>query len=97
MYLIAVTNWKHKVGVAIRLLLFLLLIWMITPQFFNFISGHIASFKNRLFPAQSWEIRVERSLEHQPVHGQGDRFLQWLQGYYSGDSKQAAPDSDQSF
>jgi hypothetical protein len=94
MYLIAVTDWKHKVGVAVRLLLFLLLIWMITPQFCNFISGHIASFKNHLLKDQSTEMRVERPLESQPVHGHEDRFLQWLQGYYSGAGKQAAPDSD---
>ncbi len=93
MYLIAVTNWRHKVGVIIRLLLFLFLIWMITPQFFNFISG-VASFKNRLLQSQPSEMRVEQPLEPKPAYGQGDRFLQWLQGYYSGDTKQAAPGSD---
>ena len=56
MLLITVTNWKHKAGVVIRLLLFLLLIWMITPQFFNFISGHIASFKDHLLQSQHPEI-----------------------------------------
>jgi hypothetical protein len=94
MYLIAVTNWRHKVGVVIRLLLFLLLIWMITPQFFNFLSGHIASFKNHLLQSQPAEMRVERPLESKPVHGQGDRFLQWLQGYYSGAGQKAAPNSN---
>jgi hypothetical protein len=94
MYLIAVTNWRHKVGVVIRLLLFLLLIWMITPQFFNFISGHIASFKNHLLQSQPLEMRLEQPLGPKPVYGQGDQFLQWLQGYYSGDTKQAAPGSD---
>jgi hypothetical protein len=87
MYLIAVTNWKHKIGVAIRLLLFLLLIWMITPQFLNFISGHIASFKSHLPQSQPSGIRVEQPIESSPVHGRGDRFLQWLQGYYSGDAR----------
>jgi hypothetical protein len=94
MYLIAVTNWRHKVGVVIRLLLFLLLIWMVTPQFFNFISGHIASFKNHLLQSQPPEMRLEQPLGPKPVYGQGDQFLQWLQGYYSGDTKQAAPGSD---
>jgi hypothetical protein len=92
MYLIAITDWKHKVGVAVRLLLFLLLIWMITPQFFNFISGHLAGFTNHRPKAQSSEMRVERSLKSQPVHLHEDRFLQWLQGYYAGAVKQA-PDS----
>ena len=94
MLLITVTNWKHKAGVVIRLLLFLLLIWMITPQFFNFISGHIASFKDHLLQSQPPEMRVEQPLEQKPGPDQGDRFMKWLQGYYSGNNKQAPPDSD---
>jgi hypothetical protein len=40
-------------------------------------------------------MRVEQPLESRPVHGQHkDRFLQWLQGYYSGDTQPAAPNSD---
>ena len=96
MLLITVTNWRHKAGVIIRLLLFLLLIWLITPQFFNFISGHIASFKNRLPQSQPQEQRVEQravQVEPKPVQDQ-DAFLKMLQKYYSGNAKQAPPDSE---
>ncbi len=46
MLLITVTNWKHKAGVFVRLILFLVLIGLIIPQFFSFISEYITSFKS---------------------------------------------------
>jgi hypothetical protein len=91
MLLITVINWRHKVGVVIRLLLFLLLIWLITPQFFSFVSGHISSFKNRFLQSQPTEMRVEQPAKPAPEHS--DRFLKWLQGY-SGDAKQAPSGSE---
>ena len=78
------------------MLLFLLLIWLITPQFFNFISGHITSFKNRLPQNQSQEQVVEqRAVQIEPKLVQDqDAFLKMLQKYYSGNAGQGPPNSD---
>jgi hypothetical protein len=96
MFLITVTDWRHKAGIIIRLLLFLLLIWLITPQFVSFISGYIASFKNELPgnqpPAQRVEQRAVQG-EPEPAKDQG-AFLKMLQQYYSGNAKQAPLDSE---
>jgi hypothetical protein len=95
MLLIAVTNWRHKAGVIIRLLLFLALICLITPQFFNFISGHIASFKNRQPAEYSQDLRVQQppvELEQQPAPDQGDLLLKKLEDMYFGSGKQAPPE-----
>lgn len=96
MFLIAVTNWKHKAGIVVRLLLFLLLIALITPQFFNFISGHIASFKGRHLENQPPAFRVEQrvNVQQKSVQNQGDLFLKKLQEYYFGSGKQAPLNSD---
>lgn len=96
MLLITVTNWKRKAGVIVRLLLFLLLLGLITPQFFIFISGHIASFKNRQLENQPPALRVEQRVEidKQPNQDKGDLFLKSLQEYYFGKGKQVAPGSE---
>lgn len=96
MFLITIINWKHKTGIMVRLLLFLLLIALITPQFFNFISGHIASFKSRSLENQPPAFRVEQRVDVQQksVQNQGDLFLKKLQEYYFGSGKQAPTNSE---
>ncbi|MGD0152135.1 MAG: hypothetical protein ABSC17_00020 [Thermacetogeniaceae bacterium] len=96
MFLITVTNWKHKVSVIIRLLMFLLLIVLITPQFLSLVCGSIASFKSRHWESQPPALRVEHGAEtqQQSSQNQGDLFLKILQQYYFGNGKQAPPDSD---
>ncbi len=46
MMLITITNWKHKAAVVIKLLVFLLLIGLIVPQFLFFIAGGLADTKD---------------------------------------------------
>ncbi len=96
MFLITVTNWRHKAGVIVRLLLFLLLIVLITPQFLSLVFGSIASFKNRYRESQPPAVRAEHQagIQQQPGLNQGDLFLEKLQQYYFGTGKQAPPDSD---
>jgi hypothetical protein len=78
------------------LLLFLLLIWLITPQFLSFISGYITSFKNGLPGNQPQSQKVEQQVvqgEPEPANDQG-AFLKMLQQYYYGNAKQAPPGSE---
>lgn len=94
MLLITVTNWKHKAGVIIRLLLFLALICLIIPQFFSFISGHVAGIKNRHPAGRPADLQVQQpaaEIEKQPAPDQGDLLLQKIEDLYFGSGKQAPP------
>jgi hypothetical protein len=86
MFLITVTNWRRKAGVIVRLLLFLLLLWMITPQFFSFISKAMASFQKPP-QSQSLDQMVVQPTAKKPGRHRDDQFLNWLQEYYLGSSK----------
>jgi hypothetical protein len=47
MLLITITNWKRKGAVVVKLLLFLLLIGLIIPQFLSYIAGEIGDIENQ--------------------------------------------------
>ncbi len=89
MLLITVTDWRHKVGLLIRLLLFLVLVGLIVPQLYRLLYGHNASFKGYLQEDRSPGLRVEQKAAGPrpiPPRDQSAPFLQQLQQYYLGKS-----------
>ncbi len=77
MLLITITNWKRKASVVFRLLLFLLLIGLIIPQFLSFIASGLADRED-----QSDLMRVEQKAEEKP--SQDATLLEKIQQIYYG-------------
>lgn len=78
MVLITITDWKRKAVVVLKLLLFLLLIGLIIPQFFTFIAGGLADIDN----GKPHYMRVEKGNSERPV--KDITLLERLQQFYYG-------------
>ena len=86
MLLIAVTDWKAKVSVFVRLLLFLLLLWLVTPQFVAMVTGCISEMTRGRSVSSPPAVRVEQPVapvKPETAKDQGE-FLKMLQQYYTG-------------
>jgi len=83
MLFIAITKWKEKCGLAIRLILFLVLIGLVIPLFLNFIAAEIADFKIRPEGRTPPALRVEKEEPGvQKKHPLDELFLKKLRGFY---------------
>ncbi|MDH7576250.1 MAG: hypothetical protein QHH75_00230 [Bacillota bacterium] len=96
MLLIAITNWRRKLGLICRLILFLVLIGLIVPQFLSFIIGGIANFQNQTEGKHPPALRVEQETPgdaEEQRSGQGDSFLKKLRQFYYGKEPDLKPGS----
>lgn len=88
MLLITITEWKRKCGIILRLVVFLILIGLIIPQFLNFIAAQISSYRVRPEGGTPPGLRVEGDALDtlkEPTSGQLDEaFLIRLREFYHG-------------
>ncbi len=84
MLLITITDWRRKLGLIFRLILFLALIGLIIPQLLNFIAGGIADFKGGAEGKHPPALRVEREVPGDAGKPAGDSFLEKLRRFYHG-------------
>ncbi|HHW39977.1 MAG TPA: hypothetical protein GXX19_02305 [Syntrophomonadaceae bacterium] len=83
MLFIAIMKWKEKCGLAIRLILFLVLLGLVIPKFLNYIAAEIADLKIRPEGRTPPALRVEKAepgvQNKQPAD---ERFLEKLRIFY---------------
>lgn len=85
MLLVTITNWKRKLAVICRFLLFLLLIGLIIPQFLTYIAGELVDLKSRSDASRPPAMRVEReAVGAKPAPE--PTFLEKLRQFYYGES-----------
>ncbi len=87
MLLVAITNWRRKLGLIFRLILFLVLIGFIIPRFLNFITAEIADYKSQTEGGTPPALRVEKETpeaNQAPGQVQDESFLEKLHQFYYG-------------
>lgn len=83
MLLITITRWRDKLGLLLRLALFLALIGLVIPHCLNLIAERIAGYRSRGEEGQPPALRVEqRSGGYTQQHRYDEGFLKSIQEFY---------------
>jgi hypothetical protein len=84
MFLIAVIDIKRKVGVLLRLLIFLAVIGLVIPKFLSFIAGEITSMRSRSERVEPRALRVQRDSSKSGSESTSANLFEKLQEFYQG-------------